>query len=57
MQKDYKLTVTLPEGHETLKIDIEMIIYGALKEKLKKDGVNDEVLADVKKFNVNLNFL
>jgi len=34
-----------------------MIIYNALKEKLKKDGVNDEVLADVKKFNVNLTYL
>ena len=54
MQKEYKLDVILPEGHEILLLDLEKMFYQVLREKLEKDGVNNEVIADWKKFNVTL---
>jgi len=54
MQKEFNLKVVLPEGHDVMLLDLEMMFYQVLREKLEKDKVNNEVLADWKKFNVTL---
>lgn len=54
MEKEYMLKLVLPEGHEIFHLEIESILYMALRKKLKEDGVSDEILKDWKNLNVDV---